>query len=90
MTVLKQHTITLEYFSEYFSLLHPSSNSTVQFTWSWLVTQLWFRVKVHKCVVCFSDAFDLQYGVGVLRMRERLDVSQPSQLHGEQFLYGTG
>lgn len=32
VTVLKRHTITLEYFSEYFSLLHPSSNSTVQFT----------------------------------------------------------
>lgn len=74
--------------SAYFTL-RASSNSTVQFTWSWLVMQLWFCVKVHKYVVCFSDAFDLQYGVGVLRMRERLDVSQPSQLHGEQFLYGT-
>uniref|UniRef100_A0A4W6ESC0 Solute carrier family 12 member 3 n=1 Tax=Lates calcarifer TaxID=8187 RepID=A0A4W6ESC0_LATCA len=33
--------------------------------------------------VCFSDAFDLQYGVCMLRIREGLDISQPSQAHGE-------
>lgn len=37
---------------------------------------------VHDCV-CFSDAFDLQHGVCVLRMREGLDVTRPSQSHGE-------
>lgn len=46
--------------------------------WSWR-----FHVKY---TVSFSDAFDLQYGVGVLRMRERLDVSHPSQSHGERFI----
>lgn len=33
--------------------------------------------------VAFSDAFDLQFGVCVLRMREGLEVSSPSQSHGE-------
>lgn len=36
--------------------------------------------------MCFSDAFDLQYGVCMLRMREGLDVSHPSQTHGESFI----
>ncbi|XP_075898654.1 solute carrier family 12 member 3 [Nelusetta ayraudi] len=35
----------------------------------------------HNYIGILHDAFDLQYGVGVLRMRERLDISQPSQLH---------
>uniref|UniRef100_A0A671TV20 Solute carrier family 12 member 3 n=1 Tax=Sparus aurata TaxID=8175 RepID=A0A671TV20_SPAAU len=35
----------------------------------------------HHHNVCFSDAFDLQYGVCMLRMREGLDVSRPSQSH---------
>lgn len=33
--------------------------------------------------VCFSDAFDLQFGVCVLRMRDGLDVTRPSQSHSE-------
>lgn len=45
-----------------------------------------FHDKVqHYNNMCFSDAFDLQYGVCVLRMREGLDVSHPSQSHGESF-----
>lgn len=63
-----------------------SCNLTLQFTWTQSVTQVSFAVKAHKYIVCFSDAFDLQYGVAVLRMRERLDVSRPSELHGEKWL----
>lgn len=36
--------------------------------------------------VLFSDAFDLQYGVCVLRMKEGLDVSNPPQSHGESII----
>uniref|UniRef100_A0A674N411 Solute carrier family 12 member 3 n=1 Tax=Takifugu rubripes TaxID=31033 RepID=A0A674N411_TAKRU len=32
------------------------------------------------------DAFDLQYGVCILRTKEGLDVSRPSQSHSESFL----
>lgn len=34
--------------------------------------------------ICFSDAFDLQYGVCVLRMREGLDMFRQAQTHGEE------
>lgn len=37
----------------------------------------------HVTVPCdFSDAFDLQYGVCVLRMKEGLDMSRTMQAHG--------
>lgn len=37
----------------------------------------------HVTVPCdFSDAFDLQYGVCVLRMKEGLDISRTMQAHG--------
>ncbi|XP_035520502.1 solute carrier family 12 member 3 [Morone saxatilis] len=35
----------------------------------------------HSYIEILHDAFDLQYGVCVLRMREGLDVSHPSQSH---------
>uniref|UniRef100_UPI0037E90FE1 solute carrier family 12 member 3 n=1 Tax=Semicossyphus pulcher TaxID=241346 RepID=UPI0037E90FE1 len=35
----------------------------------------------HNYIGILHDAFDLQYGVCVLRMREGLDVSHPSQSH---------
>uniref|UniRef100_A0A671TWU5 Solute carrier family 12 member 3 n=1 Tax=Sparus aurata TaxID=8175 RepID=A0A671TWU5_SPAAU len=37
----------------------------------------------HSYIGILHDAFDLQYGVCMLRMREGLDVSRPSQSHGE-------
>lgn len=43
------------------------------------------HVTVHD-YLCFRDAFDLQYGVCILRMREGLHVSHPSQSHGESFI----
>lgn len=36
-------------------------------------------------LLCSSDAFDLQYGVCVLRMRDGLDISCPPQSHGKLF-----
>lgn len=36
-------------------------------------------------LVCFSDAFELQYGVCVLRMKEGLDISHPPQSHSKMF-----
>lgn len=33
----------------------------------------------------FSDAFDLQYGVCVLRMKEGLDISRTMQAHGMEY-----
>uniref|UniRef100_A0A3P9N1F5 Solute carrier family 12 member 3 n=1 Tax=Poecilia reticulata TaxID=8081 RepID=A0A3P9N1F5_POERE len=37
----------------------------------------------HNYIEILHDAFDLQYGVCVLRMKEGLDVSRPPQSHGE-------
>uniref|UniRef100_A0A3Q0RJE9 Solute carrier family 12 member 3 n=1 Tax=Amphilophus citrinellus TaxID=61819 RepID=A0A3Q0RJE9_AMPCI len=37
----------------------------------------------HNYIEILHDAFDLQFGVCVLRMKEGLDVSHPSQSHGE-------
>uniref|UniRef100_A0A4W6EQJ0 Solute carrier family 12 member 3 n=1 Tax=Lates calcarifer TaxID=8187 RepID=A0A4W6EQJ0_LATCA len=37
----------------------------------------------HNYIGILNDAFDLQYGVCMLRIREGLDISQPSQAHGE-------
>uniref|UniRef100_A0A669DQR7 Solute carrier family 12 member 3 n=1 Tax=Oreochromis niloticus TaxID=8128 RepID=A0A669DQR7_ORENI len=37
----------------------------------------------HNYIGIMRDAFDLQFGVCVLRMREGLEVSNPSQSHGE-------
>uniref|UniRef100_A0AAX7V0A1 Solute carrier family 12 member 3 n=1 Tax=Astatotilapia calliptera TaxID=8154 RepID=A0AAX7V0A1_ASTCA len=37
----------------------------------------------HNYIGVMRDAFDLQFGVCVLRMREGLEVSSPSQSHGE-------
>uniref|UniRef100_A0A3B4Y2B6 Solute carrier family 12 member 3 n=1 Tax=Seriola lalandi dorsalis TaxID=1841481 RepID=A0A3B4Y2B6_SERLL len=37
----------------------------------------------HDYIGILHDAFDLHYGVCVLRMREGLDASRPSQSHGE-------
>uniref|UniRef100_A0A7N6B9T1 Solute carrier family 12 member 3 n=1 Tax=Anabas testudineus TaxID=64144 RepID=A0A7N6B9T1_ANATE len=39
----------------------------------------------HNYIGMLHDAFDLQYGVCVLRVREGLDVTRPSQSHGEWF-----
>lgn len=75
--------IMLEYFSEY-PEHHPES---VVHTLHWDLLGYAALVKVHKYVVHFSDAFDLQYGVAVLRMRKRLDVSQPSELHSKKCLH---
>lgn len=33
--------------------------------------------------LCFSDAFDMEFGVCLLRMRDKLDVSNPYEAHGE-------
>ncbi|KAM9753418.1 LOW QUALITY PROTEIN: solute carrier family 12 member 3 [Menidia menidia] len=37
--------------------------------------------EAHNYIGILHDAFDLQYGVCVLRMKEGLDVSRPSQAH---------
>ncbi len=33
----------------------------------------------------FSDAFDLQFGLCVLRMKEGLDISRTMQAHGMEY-----
>uniref|UniRef100_A0A4W6EMN7 Solute carrier family 12 member 3 n=1 Tax=Lates calcarifer TaxID=8187 RepID=A0A4W6EMN7_LATCA len=38
----------------------------------------------HNYIGILNDAFDLQYGVCMLRIREGLDISQPSQAHVNQ------
>ncbi|KAF7656502.1 hypothetical protein LDENG_00040500 [Lucifuga dentata] len=40
----------------------------------------------HNYIEILHDAFDLQYGVCVLRMKEGLDLSHPSQSHSENFI----